>query len=118
MKSLGRHVLVEFYGCNSPDEMKFGSRAGYNWDDVKDVKSDILPLITKEMIKSYLNETKSNQFTRLAEFSEDAFHNKDGFYWFDSILEKMLYSLRHLMHHIGELFIVLRECECEHGKWK
>ncbi len=113
------HVVetMEFYIGSSPDTMKWGERAGYNWDDVKFVETDVLPLITKSLVTEYLDEMEQKITILLDSTTDSLLSGKDGFHWFESIYEKLIYLLRHNMSHIGELYRSLREWDCKHGKW-
>ncbi len=108
---------MDFYVRDDYESMVFGGRAGYNWDNVKDVEKDILPLISKNLVREYLSEMEEKLTTFLSTVSIDALFRKDGFYWFESIYHKMLYLLRHTQHHIGELAVTLRSVRAGPIKW-
>ena len=114
------HIIetAEFYAGKTPDGVQWGSRAGYNWEEVKDVETEVLPLITKDLVSLYQYEIKLKLVDTLKSTTYDTFSSKDDFYWFDSILEKFLYLQRHSMHHIGELFLALRVWDCDRGSWR
>jgi len=113
------HVVetMEFYMNDNPDAMNWGGRAGYNWDDVKDIEKDILPLISKELVTSYLDEMEELVTKTITSMDSKKLEAKDGFHWFESVLEKFLYLLRHNMHHNGELSRALRDWGCKRSKW-
>ena len=108
---------MEFYMNDDPDVMKWGSRAGYNWDNVKDIEKDILPLISKELVIAYLDEMEEKVTKTITSMDSKKLEAKDGFHWFESVLEKYLYLLRHNMHHNGELSRSLRDWGCKRSKW-
>lgn len=114
------HIVetVEFYLGNDPDVMKWGGRAGFDWDEVKDIETEILPLITKDLVTSYLDDMKSSLSECILSYDQHSLMEQDGFHWFESVFEKLLYLLRHNMHHAGELCRSLREWNCERVSWK
>ena len=102
---------------DNPDRMKWGARAGYNWDDVKDIKKDIVPKISKELVLAYADEMEELVTQTITSMNSEKLKEKDGFHWFESILEKFLYLLRHNMHHNGELSRALRDWGFKRSKW-
>ena len=108
---------MEFYVNDDPDAMKWGYRAGYNWDDAKDIEKDVLPKITKKLVLTYLDEMEELVTKTITSMNSEKLETKDGFHWFDSVLEKYLYLLRHNMHHNGELSRTLRDWGCKRSKW-
>jgi len=113
------HIVetMEFYNNNNPDVMEWGSRAGFDWDSVKDKEKDILPNISKELVKTYLDEMEEQVTNTITSMNGEKLAAKDGFHWFESVLEKYLYLLRHNMHHNGELSRALRDWGCKRSKW-
>jgi len=114
------HIIetVEFYFHNSPESMEWGKRANINWE--KDTESSIAEKkkkITKDDLLRYLKEIKLRTKSIFESTRDTALYKKDEFHWFNSILEKYLYSLRHSMHHIGELNKALRDNDCPRIKW-
>lgn len=113
------HIIetMDFYSRDVPDNMEWGKRAGYKWDDVKDISKDIIPLLTKDLLSEYLKEMEKRITTILTSISGEAFNNQDGFHWFDSVFQKYIYLLRHNQHHLGELAFVLRLKDAGIIKW-
>lgn len=113
------HIVetMDFYSRESPNGMKWGGRAGYVWRESIDIESEILPKITKEIVSNYLLEMEDNLKSLFASIDIKDLSEKDGFDWFESKFEKLVYLLRHNMHHIGELCKTLREWDCKRVKW-
>lgn len=113
------HIVetMEFYMNDNPDKMKWGNRAGFNWDKVEDKEKDVLPKITKGLVLAYLDEIEELVTKTITSMSVEQLEAKDGFHWFESVLEKYLYLLRHNMHHNGELSKTLRDWGCKRSKW-
>lgn len=115
------HVIetAEFYTLNDPKEMTWGARAGFQWNDVKKIETDVLPKITIDLITSYLKDVKANLEKRLHSFTEEEYHKGDGFEnHLKTRFEKFIYLLRHCGHHIGELNRALREWNCTYSHWE
>ncbi|MHA2213265.1 MAG: hypothetical protein ACW992_08905, partial [Candidatus Thorarchaeota archaeon] len=113
------HIVetAEFYVNSSPEAMVWGKRGGFVWDDVKDIKSDVLPRITKESQIEYASDIGSCIDSLLKSITPDELSQPDGFHWFSSVFEKLLYLLRHCAHHVGELNRALRESDNERISW-
>ncbi len=113
------HIIetAQFYLGSDPDEMIWGARAGINWNDVDDIKKEVLPKLTKELVNSYLLEIGKLLADTMRIVPDDEFHKIDGFHWFSSILEKLIYLLRHTNYHVGELNRALREWGLAPARW-
>jgi len=113
------HIVetMEFYINNNPDDMKWGSRAGFDWDSAEDKEKDVLPKISKKLVTAYLGEMEELVTKTITSMDSEKLAAKDGFHWFDSVFEKYLYLLRHNMHHNGELSRTLRDWGCKRSKW-
>ncbi|MHA1304337.1 MAG: hypothetical protein ACTSQE_12240 [Candidatus Heimdallarchaeaceae archaeon] len=114
------HIIetADFYSRSTPEGMKWGSKANI---DYKEDTEEIIEKKWRELAKSdllrYHNEIKEKISTILTKTTNVDFMLKDDFHWFDTILEKYLYLLRHTMYHIGELAKALRNWDCSHIKW-
>jgi uncharacterized damage-inducible protein DinB len=113
------HIIetAQFYLGSDPDEMKWGARAGINWDDVTDIEKEVLPKLTKELVNSYLGEVGQEAADAMRSVPDDEFFKTDGFHWFNSILDKLMYLLRHTNYHVGELNRSLREWGLKPVRW-
>ena len=113
------HIIetAEFYLSSDPDVMQWGARAGVVWDDVEDIQKELLPKLTKELVNSYLQEIEQKWADTLKSASDSKLLETDGFHWFSSILDKLIYLLRHTNYHVGELNRALREWGLEPARW-
>jgi hypothetical protein len=109
---------IIFYIGSNPDDMNWGGRAGYSWYEGIDIRKDIVPKITKDLVLSYIQEVEKELKSLFAGMSEETLLNKDGFHWFACVLEKLQYALRHTAHHCGELSLALRQWGEPHNRWK
>ncbi len=115
------HIIetTKFYIANSPDEMNWGARAGIDWE--KDSKEKIAKAkidMSKKFLSDYMNEIKEKTTELLENISEEELTNTDSFQWFKSILEKLIYLLRHNSVHLGELSKTLRDEGFERMIWR
>ncbi|MFQ6126147.1 MAG: DinB family protein [Candidatus Heimdallarchaeota archaeon] len=116
------HIIetADYYRRNTPKGMEWGKRAGINWEtDSEEIIEQKKIAITKAQVLAYLEDVK----TQIIHFLENAtdpdlLTTND----FDEgkllILEKMLYLLRHNMHHIGELNKALRDWKSQRIQWR
>jgi hypothetical protein len=114
------HIIetAQFYLGSDPDAMKWGARAGIVWDDVEDIEKEVLPKLTKELVSSFLGEIGDEAAKVMRPLSNEGFFKKDGFDWFSSILDKLMYLLRHTNYHVGELNRALREWGLSPARWE
>lgn len=104
------HVLLcaEYYVTNAPDiQLRFGKKL---WEMSKD------ELPSQETMLQYLDEVRNKTHlwvgslkTDLTEADSDKLQPQ---------LEKVIYALRHLQHHIGELCVYQKELGIEPAPWK
>jgi hypothetical protein len=113
------HIIetAQFYMRHDPSDMKWGTRAGYEWHKDIDVKREILPKVTKQLVRTFMDEIQSSLDDIVGEITENELSSQDGFYWFQSVHDKLLYLLRHTAHHLGELARTLREWNLAPVKW-
>ncbi|MHA2066442.1 MAG: hypothetical protein ACXABY_18885 [Candidatus Thorarchaeota archaeon] len=113
------HIIetAQFYLGNDPAKMKWGARAEINWEDVNDIEKEALPKLTKELVNSYLGEVGQEAADAMRSVPDSEFFKIDGFDWFNSILDKLMYLLRHTNYHVGELNRSLREWGLKPVRW-
>ncbi|MFX1300901.1 MAG: hypothetical protein ACFFDE_08150 [Promethearchaeota archaeon] len=113
------HIIetVEFYARDTHEGMEWGKRLGkVNWWEEISAEAASL-LITKKAALKYLAEMEKEIIKLLKVCSDEDLLKQDGFHWFSSIFEKLLYCLRHSIFHVGELAFALHGLECERIKW-
>ena len=109
---------AEFYYQDSPEKMKWGKKAGFDWK--KNTKEEInkkMSLVTKEILREYAREIENRIEKHLNQMLDTDLLKKDDFEWFDSILGKLIYLLQHNHFHMGELAQKMREMGGEKFKW-
>ncbi|MFW9799331.1 MAG: hypothetical protein ACFFD9_02765 [Candidatus Thorarchaeota archaeon] len=113
------HIIetVQLYMSSDPDAMKWGARAGFEWSPDTNVEKDVLPRITKDLVNSYMLEIRQQLSEVVNSMDDNEYSDTDAFHWFGSIIDKLVYCLRHTAHHIGELCRALREWGFEPVKW-
>ncbi len=99
-------------------------KIGLSWSEIKsgdDFKTKILPRITKDVVLEYFIEVESNLISLLDSLTDEKVLRADesgkdeGLY--ESVLERLIYLLRHQHHHLGELSKALRDWDCERIRW-
>jgi len=110
------HILEtqEFYIRDSPEGMVWNKML----KTIKEKGKEKTILPTKEQLLTYLEEIEGKVTSYLKELTFEQLAMQDGFKWFNSILEKLLYLLRHNAHHLGELGRMLREWDNKRMKWQ
>ncbi len=116
------HIIetAEFYNRNTPEGMEWGKRAGFSWTENSDEEIlERMAALTKEDMVNYLNDIEESITKYLANVSVEDLFTTDGF---DNgkllIIKKLLYLLRHNMHHIGELNKFLRDIDSTRINWE
>ncbi|MFW9904747.1 MAG: DinB family protein [Candidatus Thorarchaeota archaeon] len=116
------HIIetAEFYSRNTPLGMEWGKRVGINEEmDTEEEINRKKSRITKEFLLDYLKEIEDKITNILTNSKDDDFFKTDEF---DKgtlyVFEKLIYLLRHNMHHIGELNKVLRDSNNQRISWR
>lgn len=111
------HIIEtqEFYIRSTPEGMVWGKLLG-DLDNKTLSADEIYP--AKDILLNYLEDLQKQINDYLITISINELLNKDGFKWFNSVFEKLLYLLRHNAHHLGELGRMLREWDSPRMKWQ
>jgi len=113
-------ATVAFHIVETVDFCSQGSAEGFEWGGRFDVtkKGGYEPrnMPSKKELLDYLDEMEKRT-AKVLTAPEIPLEQKDGFPWFHSVLEKLLYALRHTMFHTGELALALRTWEFKKLKW-
>jgi uncharacterized damage-inducible protein DinB len=65
---------------------------------------------TKEELQSYLQHGREKCRATIASMTEEKANRRCGFEWLDlSVAETLLYNMRHVQHHAGQLNLILRQ---------
>ena len=115
------HVIetIEYYSSDDPNVFVWGRKAGIIAKE--ETKEEVLnkkKKISKSLLKEYTLELTDNCIRKISSYTDVDLLSKDKFHWFESILDKYLYMIRHSMFHIGELSQALRYWDCEHILWE
>ena len=105
---------LDQYCTTPPDIFTHGYRFNV---DRKTASAEQLP--SKTQLKSYLNEVKKKTEIWIRGLEDNDFHSPEPLFpWTGStVLGRVLYSLEHCRHHIGELNGELRRRELPRIKW-
>ena len=94
----------------SASDVCFSPPAPFTLDEMDE--RGILPdrVYTKEELQMYLNHGREKCRTTIAAMTEEMGKNRCGFSWLDvSGAEVLLYNMRHIQHHAGQLNLILRQ---------
>ena len=111
------HLIItqEFYIRDKPEGMSWGDLYG-DRELIGGSPSEYYP--TREVLREYKEIIERKVEDYLCSMDDSALLGSDGFSeHHPSILEKLLYLLRHNAHHIGELALLHRELELGRIKW-
>jgi hypothetical protein len=65
---------------------------------------------TQEELRNYLAHGRTKCLTRIRSMSDEEAGRRCGFSWLDlSVGEMLLYNMRHVQHHAGQLNLILRQ---------
>ena len=80
----------------------------------------ILPdrVYTKEELQAYLAHGREKCRETIAAMTEERANRRCGFEWLDiSVNEVLLYNMRHVQHHVGQLNLILRQKVDSAPRW-
>lgn len=94
----------------SDSDVGFSPPAPFTLDELDE--RGLLPerVYAKEELQSYLAHGREKCRTTVAAMTEERASRRCGFYWLDlSVGEMLLYNMRHVQHHAGQLNLILRQ---------
>ena len=105
---------LDFYSTTAPDVYAHGYRFNLDWQRAS---ADQLP--RKDQLFTYLDEVKEKMETWINGLEDELFHSPELMYpWTGStLLGRVLYSLEHSRHHLGELNGEFRRRGLPRIKW-
>jgi len=110
-----------FHAIRSVDGYAGESRESFTPVGLEDISweaaSEALP--SRQVILEYLEKAAEKMRARISSLSEEELLGPTGFPWTgESILEQMIYTLRHAQYHLGELAAALRYHGADEAEWK
>jgi len=113
---LAYHTIetVDYYSRESPEEMRWAERfGGVDWQTKEAEK-----LPGREAMLDYLEEIRGSLRGKLCSMSDEAFLADHAFPWTGAtVLERMIYTLRHSMFHLGQIQAELRRRGLRGAEW-
>jgi len=112
---LAYHIIetVDFYSRESPPEMEWARRFGVDWETREAEK-----LPGREPMLDYLEEIRASLGGKLRSMSDEALLADQAFPWTGAtVLERMIYTLRHSMFHLGQIQAELRRRGLKGADW-
>jgi hypothetical protein len=102
----------------SDSDSGFAPPAPFTLDELDE--RGLLPerVYTKEELMKYLEHGREKCRARIAAMTEEQAHQRCGFRWLDiSVTELLLYNMRHVQHHAGQLHTILRQNAESAPRW-
>jgi uncharacterized damage-inducible protein DinB len=73
---------------------------------------------TKDELLTYLGYGRSKCRATIASMTDEQSERRCGFDWLDiSVAEVLLYNMRHVQHHAGQLNLILRQKVSSAPRW-
>jgi hypothetical protein len=94
----------------SDSEVGFVPPAPFTLDEMDE--RGLLPerVYTKEELLKYLEHGRKKCRTTITTMTKEKANRRCGFHWLDiSVAEVLLYNMRHVQHHAGQLNLILRQ---------
>lgn len=104
------HALFYLDLYLSESETGFKPPAPFTLDEMDE--RGLMPdrVYTQEELLTYLAHGREKCRTTIAAMTEDRARQRCGFSWLDiSVAESLLYNMRHVQHHAGQLNTLLRQ---------
>jgi len=108
------HILyyLDFYSEDTKETFKQTFSIEENLDERFD------EILSKEELLKYTNKLKNKINTKLELLTTKKLESKSAFFWTGAnVAEKIIYSLRHAQHHIGQLNYLLKIETNSATKW-
>jgi uncharacterized damage-inducible protein DinB len=94
----------------SDSDVGFAPPAPFTLDEMDE--RGLMPerVYTKEELLKYLEHGRKKCRTTITGMTEEKAKRRCGFHWLDiSVAEVLLYNMRHVQHHAGQLNLILRQ---------
>jgi hypothetical protein len=104
------HTLFYLDLYLSDSEIGFKPPAPFTLDEMDE--RGLMPerVYTKDELRAYVKHGRSKCRERIRMMSDEVASRRCGFSWLDlSVGEMLLYNLRHVQHHAGQLNLILRQ---------
>jgi hypothetical protein len=112
------HTLFYLDLYLSDSDVGFAPPAPFTLDEMDE--RGLMPerVFTKEELLSYLSHGREKCRTTIAAMADERSRQRSGFHWLDlSVAEVMLYNMRHVQHHAGQLNLLLRQKTHAAPRW-
>lgn len=112
------HTLFYLDLYLSESHVGFAPPAPFTLDEMDE--RGLLPdrVYTKEELKKYLTHGRDKCRTTIAGMNEEQANRRCGFEWLDiSVGEAIMYNMRHVQHHVGQLNLILRQKADSAPRW-
>ena len=112
------HTLFYLDLYLSESEVGFHPPAPFTLDEMDE--RGLLPdrVYTKEELQTYLKHGREKCRTTIAAMTEERTYRRCGFSWLElSVAEVLLYNMRHVQHHAGQLHLILRQKTDDAPRW-
>ena len=112
---LAYHIMetVEYYSRESPDETPRAERFGVDWET-----RELEKLPDRKLLLDCLGEVRGRLLSKLCSASDEAMLADHPFPWTGkTLMELMMYALRHSMFHLGEIQSELRRRQLRGAEW-
>jgi hypothetical protein len=112
------HTLFYLDLYLSDSDVGFSPPAPFTLDELDE--RGLLPerVYTKEELQKYLEHGREKCRATIASMTEERANRRCGFDWLDiSVAEVLLYNMRHVQHHVGQLNLILRQKADSAPRW-
>jgi uncharacterized damage-inducible protein DinB len=112
------HTLFYLDLYLSESDVGFAPPAPFTLDEMDE--RGLLPerVYTKVELQRYLEHGREKCHTTIAAMTEERANRRCGFGWLDiSVAEVLLYNMRHVQHHVGQLNLILRQKVDSAPRW-
>jgi uncharacterized damage-inducible protein DinB len=102
----------------SESDRGFAPPAPFTLDELDE--RGLLPerVYTKEELQAYLRHGRAKCMATIASLTEQRANQRCGFEWLDiSVAETLLYNMRHVQHHAGQLNLILKQQTDAAPRW-
>ena len=102
----------------SDSDVGFAPPAPFTLDEMDE--AGLLPerVYTKDELLTYLEHGRKKCRATIEAMTEEKAHQRCGFDWLDiSVVEVLLYNMRHVQHHVGQLNLILRQKANSASRW-
>ena len=102
--------FMDLYSGDSPEMFEAHRPPSFHAEDMQNLGKTPTRTLSREQVVNYLEESAAKSLKIIDGLKLEDLGRQTAFHWLkQSVGETLLYNLRHVNHHVGQLNLILRQ---------